>query len=168
MDPLARYRHGVDRAWQALAEWCCGKLQWQIPRRVLEPRMVPQQSRGEGDHRAVVTSLQRSTPSFEPRLFDTGRVRGRIEGARRTVQAGNGSDRCGMWGLCAPTRCVTVPRGALEARGEGSRLKLSVGRRIRASQPQRATRACWPPLSPRSNTHHRWRYVAVVSTFNNS
>src|SRR6516162_9635631 len=133
MDPLARYRHGVDRAWQALAEWCCGKLQWQIPRRVLEPRMVPQQSRGEGDHRAVATSLQRSTPSFEPRLFDTGRVRGRIEGARRTVQAGNGSDRCGMWGLCAPTRCVTAPRGALEARGEGSRLKLSVGRRIRAS-----------------------------------
>src|SRR6516225_10592848 len=93
MDALARYRHGVDRAGQTLAEWWCGKLQWQIPRRVLEPRMVPQQSRGEGDHRAVATSLQRRTPSFEPRPFDTGRVRSGIEGASRTVRAGNGSER---------------------------------------------------------------------------
>jgi hypothetical protein len=99
-------------------------------------------SRGEGDHRAVATSLQRSTPSFEPRLSDTGRVRSGIEGASRTVQAGNGSDRCGMWGLRAPTRCVTVPRGALEARGEGSRLKLSVDRRIWARQ------VAFPKVSP--------------------
>src|SRR5262249_2348265 len=72
----------------------------------------------------------RSAPSFESRLSDTGRVRGEIEGARRTVRAGNGSDRCGMWGLRVPTRCITVPRGALEARGKGGRLKLSVDRRI--------------------------------------
>jgi putative transposase len=30
----AKYQHGVDRAWQALAEWRHGKLQRQVSRRV--------------------------------------------------------------------------------------------------------------------------------------
>jgi hypothetical protein len=35
-----------------------------------------------------------------------------------SVAAGNGSDRCGMRSLRAPTRCIIVPRGASEGRAE--------------------------------------------------
>ena len=44
----------------------------------------------------------------------------------------NGADRCGMWGLRAPPRCITVPQGANEGRNEGGGLKLNVVRRNRA------------------------------------
>ena len=37
-----------------------------------------------------------------------------------------------MWGLRAPTRCITVPQGAIENSNQGGRLKLSVARRNRA------------------------------------
>jgi Integrase core domain len=50
------------------------------------------------------------------------------------VAAGNGSDRCGMWSLCAPTRCITVPQGASEGSTEGAVLKLGVARRNWAGQ----------------------------------
>src|SRR5262249_16233101 len=89
----------------------------------------------QGGYRAVATPLQRSAPTLEPRLSDTGGVRRNAEGASRTVQAGNGSDRCGMWSLRAPTRCIIASQEALAAKGEGSRLKLSVDRRIWAGQP---------------------------------
>ena len=61
--------------------------------------------------------------------------------ARRSVPSGNGPDRCGMWGLRAPTRCITVPQGANEGASEGGRLKLSVVRRNqgRSRQIQRST-----------------------------
>src|SRR5262249_17358766 len=62
-------------------------------------------------------------------LYAKGLLYHEIEAARRTVHAGNGSNRCGMWGLRAPTRCITVPQGAREARG-----KLSVNRRTWAGQ----------------------------------
>ena len=37
-----------------------------------------------------------------------------------------------MWGLRAPTRCITVPQGANQGRDEGGVLKLSAVRRNRA------------------------------------
>ena len=40
-----------------------------------ERRVVPEQSRGEGSYRAVASPLQRSAPTLEPRLSDTGGVR---------------------------------------------------------------------------------------------
>ena len=43
----------------------------------------------------------------------------KIEEQDAASRAGNGSDRCGMWGLRAPTRCITVPQGANEGRNEG-------------------------------------------------
>jgi hypothetical protein len=49
-------------------------------------------------------------------------------------------DRCGMWGLRAPTRCITVPQGASEGRAEGGRLKPTVVRRNRAGQGCRLRR----------------------------
>ena len=48
----------------------------------------------------------------------------------------NGSDRCGMWGLRAPTRCITVPQGAREGSTQGRVLKLGVVRRSWAGQQQ--------------------------------
>ena len=43
---------------QALAEWCRGELQRQVPRRVPEPRMVSFACGGEGDHRDLAAPLQ--------------------------------------------------------------------------------------------------------------
>src|SRR6188768_4336675 len=75
MDRRTRYLHGIDRARQALAEWRRGELQWQVPRRVSEPRMVSFARRSEGTDRRMATPLQRGAPSFEPRLPHAQRVR---------------------------------------------------------------------------------------------
>ena len=135
VDRRSGHRHGIDRSRQALAEWRDGELQRQVPRRVPEPGVVPLAGRGEGRDRELAPALQRGASAFEPRLPHAGRVRGEDRGARRSVAAGNGSDRCGMWGLRAPTRCITVPQGASEGSTEGGVLKLSVVRRNRAGQP---------------------------------
>jgi transposase InsO family protein len=90
LDRRARYRHGVDQAGQALAEWCHGKLQRQVPRRVPEPRVVPFAGRGEGDHRSMAAALQRITPAFEhgasaPRPVAQPSPWGQMQPAREAV-----------------------------------------------------------------------------------
>src|SRR4029079_2720754 len=75
MDSRTRYPHGIDRARQALAEWRRGELQRQVPRRVSEPRMVSFARRSKDTDRRMATPLQRSAPSFEPRLPHAQRVR---------------------------------------------------------------------------------------------
>ena len=92
-----------------------GELQRQVPRRVPEPGMVPLAGRGEGGDRELAAALQRGAAAFEPRLSHAGRVRGEDREARRSVAAGNGAERCGMWGLRAPPRCTTAPQGATKA-----------------------------------------------------
>ncbi len=41
---------------------------------------------------------------------------------------GNGLGRCGVWGLRAPARCITVPRGTYRGTKEASNLKLKLVR----------------------------------------
>src|SRR5665648_4921 len=83
----------------------------------------------------MATSLQRGASAFQSRLPDTRRVRGKDQGARRSVPAGDGPDRCGMWGLRAPARRITVPQGAITSSSKRSgRLKLKVVRRKWAGQ----------------------------------
>ena len=132
LDRRTRYRHGIDRARQALAEWRRGELQRQVPRRVSEPRMVSFARRSEGTDRRMATPLQRGAPSFEPRLSHAQRVRD--SRSKTSAPSCNGPGRCGMSGLRAPARCSTVPSGT-NAASRGSRLKLTVVRRIRAGQP---------------------------------
>jgi FkbM family methyltransferase len=57
---------------------------------------------------------------------------GRLDGDLRNNSSDNWSDRCGLWGVRAPTRCITVPQGANEGSTEGGVLKLSAARRSRA------------------------------------
>ena len=38
----------------------------------------------------------------------------RNQGAKRSARAGDGADRCGMWGLHAPPRRTTAPRGHMQ------------------------------------------------------
>ena len=59
--------------------------------------------------RSVAPALQRGAAAFEPRLSHAGRVRGEARGARRSGRPSDGADRCGMWGLRAPPRRITVP-----------------------------------------------------------
>ena len=113
------HRHRIDRSRQALAEWRDGELQRQVPRRVPEPRMVPVADRGEGADRSVAEALQHGAAAFEPRLSHAGRVRGQARAARRSGAPSDGADRCGIWGLRAPPRRITVPQGANERRDEG-------------------------------------------------
>jgi hypothetical protein len=55
---------GIGTALIEPGEWCRGKLQWQIPRRVFEPRMVPQQSRTDTTKYALIrASAIRHWPS---------------------------------------------------------------------------------------------------------
>src|SRR3546814_16556821 len=61
---------------------------------------------------------------------DLGRVRGQ---RKRSIRASNGPGRCGVWGLRAPARCITVPAGTQPAT-RGRSLKLNPGRRNRAGQ----------------------------------
>src|SRR6187455_2366075 len=129
MDRRTRYLHGIDRAWQALAEWRRGELQWQVPRRVSEPRMVSFARRSEGTDRRMATPLQRGAPSFEPRLPHAQRVRD--SRSKTSAPSCNGPGRCGTSGLRAPARCSTVP-SRTNAAIRGSRLKLTVVRRIGA------------------------------------
>src|SRR6188508_2691963 len=131
MDRRTRYLHGIDRARQALAEWCRGELQWQVPRRVSEPRMVSFARRSEGTDRRMATPLQRGAPSFEPRLPHAQRVRD--SRSKTSAPSCNGPGRCGTSGLRAPARCSTVPSGT-NAAIRGSRLRLTVVRRIGAGQ----------------------------------
>jgi hypothetical protein len=56
----------------------------------------------------------------------------------------NGPGRCGIRGLRAPARCSTVPAGT-NAASKGSRLKLTVVRRIWAGQHQRSGCRAIPP-----------------------
>jgi len=70
------HRHGIDRSWQALAEWSDGELQRQVPRRVPIAGVVPQKSRSQGGDRELAPALQPGAPTLEPRLPDAGRVRG--------------------------------------------------------------------------------------------
>src|SRR6187551_2162902 len=129
MDRRTRYLHGIDRARQALAEWRRGELQWQVPRRVSEPRMVSFARRSEGTDRRMATPLQRGAPSFEPRLPHAQRVRD--SRSKTSAPSCNGPGRCGTSGLRAPARCSTVPSGT-NAAIRGSRLRLTVVRRIGA------------------------------------
>src|SRR5512139_2969947 len=131
MDRRTRYLHGIDRARQALAEWRRRELQRQVPRRVSEPRMVSFARRSEGTDRRMATPLQRGAPSFEPRLPHAQRVRD--SRSKTSAPSCNGPGRCGTPGLRAPARCSTVPSGT-NAAIRGSRLKLTVVRRIRAGQ----------------------------------
>src|SRR5689334_7133699 len=88
--------------------------------------MVSFARRGEGDHRDVAAPLQRGASAFESRLSDAERVRGSTQ--KRSVPSGNGPGRCGF----APRPVAQpAPRGA-HAASNGSRLKLTVVRRIRA------------------------------------
>ena len=93
----------------ALAERCAGKLQRQVPRRVPGHGVVPVSRRGQGRHRSVAQALQRGTPAFEPRIFDTGRVRREASTDQRSSRFCNGPGRCAMWRLRAPARCSNVP-----------------------------------------------------------
>jgi hypothetical protein len=131
VDRRARHRHGIDRTRQALAEWRRRELQRQVPRRVSEPRMVSFARRGEGSDRRMAATLQRGTSAFEPRLSHAERVRG--SRSKSSAPPCNGPGRCGMWGLRAPARCSTVPAGT-NAASKGSRLKLTMVRRIWAGQ----------------------------------
>ena len=62
--------------------------------------------------------VQHRASALEPRLSDTGGVRGKLaccastSRARRSVSAGNGPGRCGKWGLRVPSRCRNAQRGA--------------------------------------------------------
>ena len=67
--------------------------------------------------------------------LDAERVRG--SRSKTSAPSGNGPGRCGTWGLRAPARCSTVPPGT-NAASEGSRLKLTVVRKIRAGQSREA------------------------------
>ena len=92
--------------------------------------MVPIESRGKGRDRTMATSLQRGASAFQSRLPDTRRVRGKDQGARRSVPAGDGPECCDMWGLRAPPRRITAPQGAIASSSKRSgRLKLKVVRR---------------------------------------
>ena len=57
-----------ERKQRIPAEWRCGDLQRQVPRRVPEPRMVSFACGGEGDHRDLAAPLQRGASTLEPRL----------------------------------------------------------------------------------------------------
>ena len=97
-----------------------------------EPRMVSFARRSEGTDRRMATPLQRGAPSFEPRLSRAQRVRD--SRSKTSAPLCNGPGRCGKSGLRAPARCSTVSSGT-NAASRGSRLKLTVVRRIEAGQP---------------------------------
>src|SRR5262249_52141401 len=111
IEPGKPWQNGVTESFIGKFRDECLSVEW-----------FSEQSRGEDGYRAVASRLQRSAPTLAPRLSDTGGVRRNAEGARRTVQA-NGLDRCSVWSLRAPTRCITASQEALAAKGEGSRLK---------------------------------------------
>src|SRR4029077_8050961 len=131
VDRRARHRHGIDRTRQALAEWRRRELQRQVSRRVSEPRMVSFARRGKGSDRRMAATLQRGTSAFEPRLSHAERVRG--SRSNSSAPSCNGPGRSGIRGLRAPARCSSVPAGT-NAASKGSRLKLTVVRRIWAGQ----------------------------------
>ena len=123
IDPGKPWQNGATESFNGKFRDECLSLEWFRSRAEAKVR-----------DRELAAAFQRGAPAFEPRLPHAGRVRGEDRGARRSVAAGNGSDRCGMWGLRAPTRCITVPQGASEGSNEGGVLKLSVVRRNWAGQ----------------------------------
>jgi putative transposase len=77
-------------------------------------------------------------PAFQPGLSHACRVRSRRRGEKRGERRCDGAARCGMWGLRAPPRRITVPQGANDDCNRGSCLKLKVVRRNRAGQGDHA------------------------------
>ena len=71
--------------------------------------------RSRAEAKVVIETWRRHFNEVRPHsslgYLDTGRVRGEAQAASRSVAAGNGPDRCGMPGLRAPTRCITVRKG---------------------------------------------------------
>ena len=86
--------------------------------------------------------LPSSTRSFcltsadggQPRLSHARRFRGTAENRRHSACRCDGAGRCGIWGLRAPPRHITVPQGAYIARERGGQPKLKLARRNRAGQ----------------------------------
>jgi len=103
IDPGKPWQNGATESFNGKFRDECLSLEW---------------FRSRAEAKIVIETWRRHynevRPPFEPRLPHAGRVRGEDRGARRSVAAGNGPDRCGMWGLRAPTRCITVPQGASE------------------------------------------------------
>jgi hypothetical protein len=133
VDQVFSARFGARAAGDHLVEPPYGLISAGSSSRSLVARqLVPLARRGEGCDRILAPALQRDSPSFEPGLFDAPGVHRQAQCASRNVRAGNGPGRCATWGLRAPARCITVPRGATEASRRGARLKLTVVRRNRA------------------------------------
>ena len=81
---------------------------------------VAQADRDEGRREDGLTTAERE---------ELNRLRRENRQLKLERSSGNGPDRCGMWGLRAPARCSTVPRGTSKGRNQGGRLKLKMVRK---------------------------------------
>jgi transposase InsO family protein len=73
--PLHLHQPGfIDPGRKTLAEWRRRKLQRQVPRRMLERRMVPLPGRSTHGDRGLEATLQYGSPAFKPRLPQSGRI----------------------------------------------------------------------------------------------
>lgn len=121
---------GPDRSGQAVAERRERELQRQVPGRMPEPGVVPLARRSQDHDRILAPSLQRGSPSFEPRLFDADDIR--REAQRTAPASATGRGAALNRGLRAPARCSNVLEGTRQQPGEAGSFKLTVVRRIRA------------------------------------
>ena len=118
IEPGKPWQNGVAESFNGKFRDECLSLEWF-------------RSRAEAKVLKMATPLQRGAPSFEPRLSHAQRVRECR--SNTSAPSCNGPGRCGTSGLRAPARCSTVPSGT-NAAIRGSRLKLTVVRRIGAGQ----------------------------------
>src|SRR5689334_12389285 len=110
--------------------------------------------RGQGRDRSLAPPLQRGSPAFEPRLFDAGSFRGKLQSAAPASATGRDAARCR--GLRAPARCNIVPEGTIEEPGDASSLKLTVARRIRAGQRRFRICPCLVLVLTKKASNGRW------------
>ncbi len=73
-------RDRLHSARHALAGRNGRELQWHVPGRVSQRRVVPQPHRGGRDHRDLAPALQRGSPPLEPGYFDADRIQSEAHG----------------------------------------------------------------------------------------
>jgi len=110
IDPGKPWQNGSTESFNGKLRDECLSLEWFRSR--AEAKVVIETWRRHFNEVRPHSSLGYQTPAAFA-------ARPKAEGARRTVEPGDGADRCGIWSLRAPPRRATVPQGASHQINEG-------------------------------------------------
>ena len=110
IDPGKPWQNGSTESFNGKLRDDCLSLEWFRSR--AEAKVVIETWRRHFNEVRPHSSLGYQTPAAFA-------ARPKAEGARRTVEPGDGADRCGIWSLRAPPRRATVPQGASHQINEG-------------------------------------------------